>query len=505
MTRPSDWWVLDLGSDPTPGDPVTIRSMARSWGGLADDAEYAEGKLRALIGDEAIGKWVGEAGDAFREKTGDLPGQLGKCKNSYRQASDALTWWAGRLEVHQGDADRALVKGRAARADLEAAQAAASVASGGVESAAGSSVLATARKYADSSPPAGVELPSESAVRAAQQRLSSAQAAARSADAAVVAAQSRLDAARQLALEASSLRVADAKTAAGRIREASDAGIPERSRWEKFKDWAAEAWDVIIKIAKIVVAVLGIVALIIGGPLAWVVFAAALLVLADTIMKYLKGQASLWDVALAALGAIPGVRGLTTLGGLKSLLTRGGGALRAMAAGLRSGLGRRTVVTVGQNVAKFKTRGGLTVKFEMTIKETFKTSRTSADKALQAEVGKLGKAGDQGGHYLAHRFLPGALRKNLFPQNAHFNNSAWKRMENEWADWTEHGMEVRVTGNPLPPKSIRPDQVAVSYEVVDPATGRAVYELRKTFDNAANQAFDRVPRSTIRDMVDSLA
>jgi hypothetical protein len=59
------------------------------------------------------------------------------------------------------------------------------------------------------------------------------------------------------------------------------------------------------------------VALIIGGPLAWVVFAAALLVLADTIMKYMKGQASLWDVLFAALDCIPGAKGLTTLKALK--------------------------------------------------------------------------------------------------------------------------------------------------------------------------------------------
>jgi RHS repeat-associated protein len=63
--------------------------------------------------------------------------------------------------------------------------------------------------------------------------------------------------------------------------------------------------------------------------LAWVVFAAALLVLADTIMKYMKGQASLWDVALAALSCIPGTKGLTTLAALKSAF-KAGGALGAL-------------------------------------------------------------------------------------------------------------------------------------------------------------------------------
>lgn len=318
MSRPSDWWVLDLGRDPVPGDAFAVRSLARAWSGLADDAEWAETRVRQLIGDGAIGAWIGEAGDAFRAKTGDLPEQLGQCKASYRLAADALDWWAGRLVTHQADADAALVRGRAARQELEAAQAAAASATAALDAAAGSRVLTD---------PSLAPTPEQ--VREARQRHASAQSAASSADAAVADAQARLDAARQLALDAASLRDGDARVAADRIHEASDAGIPERSRWEKFKDWAAEAWDVVVTIAKVVVAVLGVVALIIGGPLAWVVFAAALLVLADTIMKYMQDQASLWDVAFAALACIPGTKGLTTLSALNNAF-RTGGALGAL-------------------------------------------------------------------------------------------------------------------------------------------------------------------------------
>ena len=310
MTRPSDWDAVFGISDPTPGDPWSIRSMQRSWSELADDAERAESKLRQLLGDEAISGWIGEGGNAFRDKTYDLPDQLGKCHRSYRLAADALLTWASRLETHQGDADRALVQGRAAKADLDAA-------SSSVTSASGSDVLAFLERYADTPPPASVTPPSEEAIRTARARLSSAQSAQHG-------AQSRLDAARQLALDAGSLREEDGRTAARAVREASDAGIPERSRWEKFKDWAADAWDIIVEICKIVVLVLGVVALIIGGPLAWVVFAAALLVLADTIMKYLKGEASLWDVALAALACIPCTKGLTTLSELSAAFRSGG-------------------------------------------------------------------------------------------------------------------------------------------------------------------------------------
>jgi len=345
VTRPSDWKAVFGISDPTPGDPWGIRRMQRSWSDLADDAEAAENKLRQLLGDAAISGWIGEGGDAFRKKTYDLPGQLGTCHNSYRLAADALSTWVTRLETHQGDADRALVQGRAAKADLDAASAS-------VTSASGSDVLAFLERYADTPPPAAVTPPSEEAIRNARARLSSAQSAQSG-------AQGRFDAARQLALDAGSLREEDGRTAATKIREASDAGIPERSRWEKFKDWAADAWNIIVEICKIVVLVLGIVALIIGGPLAWVVFAAALLVLADTIMKYLKGEASLWDVGLAALACIPCTKGLTTLSELSAAF-RSGGMLGAGAHLLSAG--RTAIVEMAAAVRSLASSTSLAIR-----------------------------------------------------------------------------------------------------------------------------------------------
>jgi hypothetical protein len=335
VTRPTDWDAVFGISDPTPGDPWSIRGMQRSWSDLADDAEHAESKVRQLLGDEAISGWIGEGGNAFRDKTYDLPDQLGKCHRSYRLAADALSTWASRLETHQSAADRALVQGREAKADLDSADAS-------VSSASGSSVLGFVERYLDAgvTPPASVQVPTDQQIRDARTRLSTAQSAQHG-------AQSRLDGARQLALDAGSLRESDGRTAAAKIREASDAGIPERSRWDKFKDWAADAWHIIVEICKIVVLVLGIVALIIGGPLAWVVFAAALLVLADTIMKYLKGEASLWDVALAALACIPCTKGLTTLSELSAAF-RSGGMLGAGAHILSAG--RTALVEMAQSL-----------------------------------------------------------------------------------------------------------------------------------------------------------
>ncbi|TDC04856.1 RHS repeat protein, partial [Streptomyces sp. 8K308] len=65
----------------------------------------------------------------------------------------------------------------------------------------------------------------------------------------------------------------------------------------------------------------------------------ALVVLADTLYDYANGRASLWDVAFAALDCIPGMKGLTTLGGLAAgMRALGSTGLRGMALGAR-GLG----------------------------------------------------------------------------------------------------------------------------------------------------------------------
>jgi hypothetical protein len=220
--------------------------------------------------------------------------------------------------------------------------------------------------------------PTPEQVRDARARLSSARAASSSADAAVDAAQTRLDQARALALDSKSLREADGRTTAAKIHEASDAGIPERSRWDKLKDWAGEAWDVIVTIAKVVVAVLAIVALIIGGPLAWVVLAAALVLLADAIMKYLNGEGSLWEVAWAALGCIPGTKGLTTLAALRSAF-RSGGALAAGAHVL--GAGRTALTQMAASVRALGSGAVMHVRTrlaELMVTTALRTTRLAA-------------------------------------------------------------------------------------------------------------------------------
>jgi RHS repeat-associated protein len=338
MGRPTDWDVLDLDRDPVPGDPYEVKELARKLGAFADDVATALRSVRGLGGDTVIQSWAGLSGDAYREQFGDLPGELDKLERSYRLASGALDGYWPQLETAQADADRALAQGRQARADLDAAKSQMNSADAWVKRAQDKS-----RQYQDDPKP-GVPPPSEQDVRDAARNATAATNAHTTASTAVHDAQARLDAAKELAAQAAGVRDRAASTAEHALHEASDAGIHNKHWWEKAVDWVADHWDDIVAACKVIVAVLGIVVMIIGGPLAWLVLAAAVIVLADTVMKYLQGKASLWDVLFAALDCIPMFKGLTTAGGLLKMarelptLLKSGEALERVATSVRKGL-----------------------------------------------------------------------------------------------------------------------------------------------------------------------
>jgi len=85
--------------------------------------------------------------------------------------------------------------------------------------------------------------------------------------------------------------------------------------------------------------------------------------------------------------------------------------------------------------------------------------------------------------------------KNLFPQNSNLNRSAYKTMENEWADWTDAGFEVKLKVKLDPPGAERPDNIIAEYEVFDPKTGDQVFERQHEFANQAGESFERVSKS----------
>ncbi|KAA0941887.1 hypothetical protein FGF04_04410 [Streptomyces apricus] len=306
-----------------------------------------------MAGEDAVLTMVGKTAEVFRDEFSGVPKNLKKLKKSYDLAGDALAAYWPKLERAQALADKALAKGREAQSDLSSAKSRLSSADSWVTRA-----NKEADKYKDD-PTGGkdVEKPDEAKVRAATRDAQSAKDAHTAAQSDVTSAQSALDAAKKMAADARQMREEAAGEAKRKLDEASDAGIQNRKWYEEVGDWFVDNWDTIVAVCKVVVAVLGIIALIIGGPiLGAIVLIAALIVLADTLNKYMKGQASLWDVAFAALDCIPGMKGLTTLGGLaKGLKAFGKTGLKGMALGAK-GLGRGTR-SMGRQMKKLFTRG----------------------------------------------------------------------------------------------------------------------------------------------------
>jgi len=106
------------------------------------------------------------------------------------------------------------------------------------------------------------------------------------------------------------------------------------------------------------------------------------------------------------------------------------------------------------------------------------------------------------GHIFAYRFVHGHGPVNMFPQQAHFNAGPYARLEQEWADWLDHGMDIDVRVELAPAGAQFPEQVIVDYTVTNPETGAVVYDPQTTiFDNAAGQYFSNIRPDDMGDMI----
>ncbi|WSJ05915.1 hypothetical protein OG418_21635 [Streptomyces phaeochromogenes] len=120
--RPTDWHVLDLEKDPTPGDPVRVKSLAKSLHDFADDVQDALRLVKGMADEDAVLTMVGKTADVFRDEFSGVPKNLKKLKKSYDLAGDALAAYWPQLERAQALADKALAQGREAQADLSSAK-----------------------------------------------------------------------------------------------------------------------------------------------------------------------------------------------------------------------------------------------------------------------------------------------------------------------------------------------------------------------------------------------
>jgi len=141
---------------------------------------------------------------------------------------------------------------------------------------------------------------------------------------------------------------------------------------------------------------------------------------------------------------------------------------------------------------------GRTIAVKALLTEvTTGATRSSAETSAQSKSGAQGKAGDVGGHLIGHRFIGEFGIVNMFPQNTRFNNSAWKKMENEWADSIKLGMQVIVAMKLTGGSKLRPETIDVNWQYIDAISKKKLDENSKRFKNDQFQSFDRLTKEEL--------
>jgi hypothetical protein len=321
--------LVDLGSDPTPGDAFGIRALAVKYSDIAVIAgEASDGVLRARTSG-AASAWIGDAGDIFREKSHRMPGELAKANDSYSLVAEALRVWAESVDDTQAQADRGLQQAREAHADLSAAQAAL-----GSAQSSWSTVHAQqltyqklTKDYASVPPPANVTMPTDYQLRSADRSAQQAHTSIAAAQSRIADADARLAAAKALVHAAKERRDDAERTVVHKIGAAQDHAVKPSSIWEAIQSSAA--WQAFVQIATIVLTIVTIVAIFVGGPLVWaIILAATIVLLADALMQMSEGKDMTMTIVLLLVGLIPGGRGITSLGRLASAFRAGDSALK---------------------------------------------------------------------------------------------------------------------------------------------------------------------------------
>jgi len=143
---------------------------------------------------------------------------------------------------------------------------------------------------------------------------------------------------------------------------------------------------------------------------------------------------------------------------------------------------------------------GTPISAEAILRKNFGSSKRSHTEArAQSQAGGDARLStDDGGHIIGHRFIGNQGAQNLFPQNANLNRSAYKKMENEWADWIDEGFEIRLKVELDPPGAARPDNIKARYEVIDPHTKNRVFRREHDFQNQTGENFSRIQKKDMR-------
>jgi filamentous hemagglutinin len=99
----------------------------------------------------------------------------------------------------------------------------------------------------------------------------------------------------------------------------------------------------------------------------------------------------------------------------------------------------------------------------VSVEGTLRDSPAARNTYRQRQVGRSGRAGDQGGHLIASIFNGPGDRLNLVPMDGNLNMGRWRAMEREWAAAGAENVQVRVQVGYG--ESRRPEHFRVTYSI----------------------------------------
>jgi hypothetical protein len=131
--------------------------------------------------------------------------------------------------------------------------------------------------------------------------------------------------------------------------------------------------------------------------------------------------------------------------------------------------------TATHNGYTYKTDGQGRVS-EVSGELNLNNSQGRSAKAQREAGGADRRVDDQGGHFVGRRFDGPTESVNHFAQNANFNNSAFKKLENAWEKALADGKKIEVQMRPsYSNDSLRPDRLEVRWSVDGKWTSKSFY------------------------------
>lgn len=330
MSLNVDWNLIGYAADPVPGDPDGVEVCAKRLMDKKATVDSLVGALNDIVPDKGGSVFAGDAADQYARKLSHFPEDMKHLSQGLEKAYGALNSWKSGMKLCQDDAYKAYNDAKQALETKHAAQHKLDSASASARSAHSAERQMRFKQLVGVDIPKADEKETVSRVQRAEQSVANFRSQVNSAQDSYLAAMKRLES------------TSDEYTKKARSTRASLQGsledLPSASWWEKV--YYSSAWSVVVKVAEIGGLIFGVAALVLGGggvigilafAFAAIGFINDSMALAEHDESRAEFGLSLASLLLAGAGGVSAVKGLSK--GLQ--LFRSGGKSMSVLSKLR--------------------------------------------------------------------------------------------------------------------------------------------------------------------------